>query len=320
MTAPLRVLALAGGVGGAKLASGLAQILGERLTVLVNTGDDFEHLGLHISPDLDTVMYTLAGIANPETGWGIAGETWSFMEQVKLLGGQAWFRLGDRDLATHVTRTELLNRGKTLTAVTAHLCRALGVRSVVLPMSDHSVRTVVHSGTQKFSFQEYFVRLKCDVPVSALSFEGAPVAKINAALADFRTSPEAFAIVICPSNPYLSIDPILALPGLREWIKGTGAPVVAVSPIVGGKAIKGPAEKIMRELGVDPSAANIGRHYGDLINGLVIDAIDSDSIQAVSASGAQVLSTQTVMRTAQDRVDLARDCLAFIDDLLRRKA
>ena len=165
MTAPLRVLALAGGVGGAKLASGLAQILGERLTVLVNTGDDFEHLGLHISPDLDTVMYTLAGIANPETGWGIAGETWSFMEQVKLLGGQAWFRLGDRDLATHVTRTELLNRGKTLTAVTAHLCRALGVRSVVLPMSDHSVRTVVHSGTQKFSFQEYFVRLKCDVPV-----------------------------------------------------------------------------------------------------------------------------------------------------------
>jgi LPPG:FO 2-phospho-L-lactate transferase len=320
VTAPLRVLALAGGVGGAKLASGLAQILGERLTVLVNTGDDFEHLGLHISPDLDTVMYTLAGIASPETGWGLAGETWSFMEQVKLLGGQAWFRLGDRDLATHVIRTELLNRGKTLTAVTAHLCRALGVRSVVLPMSDHSVRTIVHSGTQKFSFQEYFVRLKCDVSVSALSFEGAPVAKINAALAGFRTSPEALAIVICPSNPYLSIDPILALPGFREWIKGTGAPVVAVSPIVGGKAIKGPAEKIMRELGVDPSAVNIGRHYGDLINGLVIDAIDSDSMQAVSASGVAVLSTQTVMRTAQDRVDLARDCLAFIDDLLRRKA
>ena len=318
MTARLRVLALAGGVGGAKLAAGLAQILRERLTILVNTGDDFEHLGLHVSPDLDTIMYTLAGIANSVTGWGIAGESWTFMDQVARLGGQTWFNLGDRDLATHAIRTEWLNRGETLTAVTAHLCRALGVRSVVLPMSNQSVRTVVHSGDQALSFQDYFVRLKCDVPVRALSFEGAASAKFNEALRDLGNSLDPLAIVICPSNPYLSIDPILALPGLREWIKSAGAPVVAVSPIVGGKAIKGPAEKIMRELGVDPSATSIRRHYGDLINGLVIDAIDSDSVQEISASGVAVLSTQTVMGTAQDRVDLARDCLAFIDDLLRK--
>jgi LPPG:FO 2-phospho-L-lactate transferase len=318
MTARLRVLALAGGVGGAKLAAGLAQILGERLTILVNTGDDFEHFGLHISPDLDTVMYTLAGIANSVTGWGIAGESWTFMDQVARLGGQTWFNLGDRDLATHAIRTEWLNRGETLTAVTAHLCRALGVRSVVLPMSDHSVRTVVHSGDQALSFQDYFVRLKCDVPVRALSFDGAASAKFNEALRDLGNSLEPLAIVICPSNPYLSIDPILALPGLREWIKSVGAPVVAVSPIVGGKAIKGPAEKIMRELGLDPSAAAIGRHYGDLLTGLVIDAVDEDSAEEVSASGVAVLSTQTIMRVAQDRVNLARDCLAFIDDLLQR--
>ena len=318
MTAQLRVLALAGGVGGAKLAAGLAQILGERLTILVNTGDDFEHLGLHISPDLDTVMYTLAGIANSVTGWGIAGESWTFMDQVARLGGQTWFNLGDRDLATHAIRTECLNRGETLTAVTAHLCRALGVRSVVLPMSDHSVRTVVHSGDQALSFQDYFVRLKCDVPVRALSFDGAASAKFNEALRDLGNSPDPLAIVICPSNPYLSIDPILALPGLREWIKSVGAPVVAVSPIVGGKAIKGPAEKIMRELGLNPSAGAIGRHYGDLLTGLVIDAVDEDSAEEVSASGVAVLSTQTIMRVAQDRVNLARDCLAFIDDLLQR--
>lgn len=318
MTARLRVLALAGGVGGAKLAAGLAQILGERLTILVNTGDDFEHFGLHISPDLDTVMYTLAGIANSVTGWGITDESWTFMDQVTRLGGQTWFNLGDRDLATHAVRTEWLNRGETLTAVTTHLCRALGVRSVVLPMSDHSVRTVVHSGDQALSFQDYFVRLKCDVPVRALSFDGAASAKFNEALRDLGNSLDPLAIVICPSNPYLSIDPILALPGLREWIRSSGAPVVAVSPIVGGKAIKGPAEKIMRELGLNPSAAAIGRHYGDLLTGLVIDAVDEDSAEEVSASGVAVLSTQTIMRGGQDRVNLARDCLAFIDDLLKR--
>jgi LPPG:FO 2-phospho-L-lactate transferase len=319
MTARLRVLALAGGVGGAKLAAGLAHVLGEHLTVLVNTGDDFEHLGLHISPDLDTVMYTLAGIANPETGWGIAGESWTFMDQVERLGGPTWFRLGDRDLATHAVRTERLNRGETLTAVTADLCRSLGVRSALLPMSDDSVRTVVHSGARALAFQDYFVRLKCAVPVSKLSFDGAASARFNTALENLRQSGDPLAIVICPSNPYLSIDPILALPGLREWIRIAGAAVIAVSPIVGGAAIKGPAAKIMRELGLEPSAAAIGRHYDGLIDGLVLDVVDADSAGEISAWGVAVRSTQTVMRATEDRINLARDCLAFVEDLLRRK-
>src|SRR6202040_153630 len=302
MTARLRVLALAGGVGGAKLAVGLAQILGERLTILVNTGDDFEHLGLHISPDLDTVMYTLAGIANSVTGWGIAGESWTFMDQVARLGGRTWFNLGDRDLATHAIRTECLNRGETLTAVTAHLCRALGVRSVVLPMSDHSVRTVVHSGDQALSFQDYFVRLKCDVPVRALSFDGAASAKFNEALRDLGNSLDPLAIIICPSNPYLSIDPILALRGLRDWIARSVAVVVAVSPIIGGAAVKGPAAKIMRELGLGPSAAAVGRHYGRLIDGFVVDDVDAAGTTEIAASGRAVLSTQTLLRDASDRI------------------
>ncbi len=277
MTGRFRVLALAGGVGGAKLAAGLAHILGERLTVLVNTGDDFEHLGLHISPDLDTVMYTLAGIANPEVGWGIAGESWTFMDQIERLGGPTWFRLGDRDLATHAVRTARLNRGETLTAITADLCRLLSVRSHVLPMSDDRVRTVVHSGGQALSFQDYFVRLKCAVPVSKLSFDGAASAKFNSALESLRQSRDPLAVVICPSNPYLSIDPILALPGLREWIRSAGAAVIAVSPIVGGAAIKGPAAKIMRELGLAPSAATVARHYLGLVDGYILDIVDDSS-------------------------------------------
>ncbi len=320
MTAQLRVLALAGGGVGAKRAGGLAHVLCGCLTVLVNTGDDFEHLGLHISPDLDTVMYTLAGIANPETGWGIAGESWTFMDQVERLNGPTWFRLGDRDLATHAVRTEWLNRGETLTAVTAHLCRSLGVRSAVLPMSDDRVRTVVHSGVQALAFQDYFVRLKCAVPVSKLSFDGATSARFNTAIEGLCQNPDPLAVIICPSNPYLSIDPILALPGLREWIRSAGAAVIAVSPIVAGAAIKGPAAKIMLELGLKPSAAAVGRHYGGLIDGFVLDVVDADSAGEISASGVAVRSTQTVMRGTEDRINLARDCVALAEDLLRREA
>jgi LPPG:FO 2-phospho-L-lactate transferase len=307
------VLALAGGVGGARLASGLADLLAERLTVLVNTGDDFEHLGLHISPDLDTVMYTLAGLANPETGWGLAGESWTFMEQLARVGGPTWFRLGDRDLATHAMRTERLARGETLTAVTADLCRALGVRPRLLPMSDDRVRTTVHSGGEALPFQDYFVRLQCAVPVTQLAFDGAAQARFNPALADLDGTLRA--IVICPSNPYLSVDPILALPGLRDWIKATGVPVIAVSPIVAGSAIKGPAAKIMRELGVEPSAAAVARHYQGLIDGFVMDTADAGSAPEISRLGMAVRSTQTIMRTQEDRAALARDCLALADTL-----
>ncbi len=312
-----RVLALAGGVGGAKLAAGLADLLDGRLTVLVNTGDDFEHLGLHISPDLDTVMYTLAGLANPETGWGLAGESWQFIAQIERLGGPSWFRLGDRDLATHAIRTQRLAAGATLSAITSDFCRALGVSSTLLPMTDNRVRTMVHSEGRTLPFQDYFVRLKCEVPITGFAFEGAAGAQYNPAL-DRMTGPNAPQVIfICPSNPYVSIDPILALPGLRAWIKATRAPVVAVSPIVGGMALKGPAAKMMRELGIEPSAVNIARHYRGFIDGIIIDDTDAGSLAEISSLGMTAHHTQTVMRKHADRVSLARDCLALAETLAR---
>jgi len=311
------IVALAGGVGGARLADGLARCVGGALTVIVNTGDDFEHLGLHISPDLDTVMYTLAGIANPATGWGIAGETWATLEQVARLGGPDWFRLGDKDLATHILRSERLRRGDRLTEVTADLCAALGVAPRVLPMSDASVRTVVHSGAERYPFQDYFVRLKCAPPVTTLHFEGAagarPSPEVEAALRD----PSLAAIVLCPSNPYLSIDPILALPGIRELIGHAGAPVVAVSPIIGSAAVKGPAAKIMAELGVRPSATAIAEHYRDLIDGLMIDTVDGELAHGIEAMGMRVQATPILMRDVDDRQRLAEECLAFAGELRR---
>jgi LPPG:FO 2-phospho-L-lactate transferase len=305
------ILALAGGVGGAKLADGLAHLLGERLTVIVNTGDDFTHLGLHVSPDLDTVMYTLAGIANPQTGWGIAGETWNFLGQVERLGGPAWFRLGDRDLATHVLRTERLAAGDNHSAVTAMLCRALGVAATVLPMSDDPVRTIICSDDGELPFQDYFVRLACAVPVCSIRYDGAPVARLNSALAKLDPS----AIVICPSNPYLSVDPILAVPGMQAWLRAQGCPIVAVSPIVGGAAIKGPAAKIMAELGAPASAVGIARHYAGLIDGLVIDVADAGLAPEITAEGMAVKVVPSVMSSAEDRVLLARTCLGFAGEI-----
>lgn len=314
------VLALAGGVGGAKLAAGLAPLLGKRLTVLVNTADDFEHLGLHISPDLDTVMYTLAGMANPRTGWGIEGETWSFMEEVAKLGGPAWFRLGDRDLATHAIRTQMLRCGETLTSVTTDLCHALNVAANVLPMTDDRVRTIVHSREQRLGFQDYFVRLKCAVPVTGLSFEGAAEARFNPRIERLADPPARPIVIICPSNPYLSIDPILALPGLRDWLRAKATAIIAVSPIVGGAALKGPAAKIMHELGIEPSAASVAAHYRGLIEGLLIDEVDARHRDAIAATGAAVRVAQTVMRSMDDRTALARECLAFAAQLQKQRA
>jgi LPPG:FO 2-phospho-L-lactate transferase len=309
------VVALAGGVGGAKLADGLARLLGERLSVIVNTGDDFTHLGLHVSPDLDTVMYTLAGIANPKTGWGIAAETWNFMAQIERLGGPAWFRLGDRDLATHVFRTERLAAGGTLSAVTGELCRSLGVAAALLPMSDDPVRTMIRSDGGELPFQDYFVRLACAVPVRGIRYEGAESARINPALAALSGQPGLGAIIICPSNPYLSVDPILAVPGMREWLRGQGRPIVAVSPIVGGAAIKGPAAKIMAELGAAASAVGIARHYRGLVDGLVIDEADAGLAGEIAAEGMAVQVARSVMSDTEDRVALARVCLAFAGEL-----
>lgn len=309
----IKILALAGGVGGAKLAHGLSHRLGDALAVVVNTGDDFEHLGWHVSPDIDTVVYTLAGLANRVQGWGLENETWQFMDQLARLGGPQWFKLGDRDLATHAYRTQRLREGATLTKVTEELCAALGTRSRIFPMCDEAVRTTIQSGVTSYGFQEYFVALACSVPVTGISYQGIESAQINPFLKDLDP-PDA--IIICPSNPYLSIDPILGIPGFREWLRRSGKPVVAVSPIVGGAAIKGPAAKIMGELNVPVSAASIARHYRGLIDGLVIDYADSALAAEIERSGIPVHVTSSVMKSVDDRIALADECVEFANRIV----
>ena len=306
------ILALAGGVGGAKLARGLADALDPgRLTVAVNTGDDFEHMGLPISPDLDTVMYTLAGRANPDTGWGVAGETWSFMEAVGDLGGETWFRLGDRDLATHVLRRRMLDRGATLSEATDALAGALGVRHRIVPMSDRAVRTVVETDEGTLPFQDYFVRRRCEPRVSTFRFEGIETAAPSPGLAAALADPDLEAAVICPSNPYVSVAPIMGIPAVAEFIDAREVPVVAVSPIVGGQAIKGPAAKMMAELGAETSALGIAGHYGGRIDGLVIDEVDAALAPDIEALGTAAHVVPTVMRSEKDSRMLARETLAF---------
>lgn len=306
------ILALAGGVGGAKLAEGLTKALGpDELAIAVNTGDDFEHLGLHVSPDLDTVMYTLAGLANPATGWGQAGETWSFMEALEKLGGPAWFRLGDRDLATHVERTRRLACGESLSSVTRLFCEKLGLRSALLPMSDAPVRTRVRTDEGWLDFQHYFVREQCRPAVREVRYDGAEGASPSPGMADALASPNLEGIVICPSNPYLSVSPILALPGVRDAVRASRN-VVAVSPIVGREAIKGPAAKIMHELGAEVSALGIARGYAGLVTTLVIDRADEALAPAIESLGMQAAVSETVMRDAADRLRLARECAALV--------
>lgn len=309
-----RYVALSGGVGGAKLSLGLAHLLGEQLTVIVNTGDDFEHLGLHISPDVDTAIYTLAGVVNPETGWGRRDETWTFMQALQGLGGPGWFRLGDADLATHVERTRRLRAGETLTCITAHLARSLGIKSRILPMCDGPLRTVVDTDQGTLAFQEYFVREQCRPVIRSIRFEGAHAAKpsseVLAALADTALA----GIIVCPSNPWLSVDPILTVPGLREAMRASGRPVIAVSPIIAGKAVKGPTVKIMQELGLRADAVNIERHYAGLIDGFVIDSEDRTLVDKLAIS---TRAAHTLMKTFDDKVALARDCLDFCAELSR---
>jgi LPPG:FO 2-phospho-L-lactate transferase len=305
-------VALSGGIGGAKLSLGLAALLDERLTVIANTGDDFEHLGLYISPDVDTTLYTLAGVVNPDTGWGRRDETWSFMDATAELGGPTWFKLGDRDLATHVERTRRLRAGDTLTAITAHLARSLGIAAGVLPMSDDPVRTFVDTDAGPLAFQGYFVREQCRPVVRRLRYEGANIARPTPQMLQALGAPDLAGIIICPSNPWLSVDPILAVPGLREAICISGAPVIAVSPIIGGKAVKGPTAKIMAELGIAPDAASVAHHYAGLIDGFVLDA--QDAALAAQIAGPTTV-TNTLMRTLDDKVALARHCLSLCDQL-----
>lgn len=306
------IVALAGGVGGARLAVGLAAALPpERLTVVVNTGDDFEHLGLSVSPDLDTVMYTLAGLEHRANGWGRADETWSFMETLGALGGETWFRLGDRDLAVHVLRTAALARGERLTDITRTLAERLGVRHAIVPMSDEPVRTRVSTDEGELAFQDYFVRRKCEPRVSGFRFAGSEKAGAPRALRELIASERVEAVVVCPSNPYISIAPILAVRELRDWLTRRGFPVIAVSPIIGGAAVKGPAGKMMQELGIEPSAAAVARHYGDLIDGWVIDVRDAALAPAIVALGRQVVVAQTLMSDRAHSLALARVALDF---------
>jgi LPPG:FO 2-phospho-L-lactate transferase len=336
-----RVLALSGGVGGAKLALGLYRVLPpDTLTVVANTGDDFEHLGLAISPDLDTLLYTLSGQANPELGWGREGETWTFMAALEALGGETWFRLGDGDLATHVERTRRLHAGEALSAITDDFRRRLGIRARLLPMSNDPVRTRLRTsstlsvipgldpGIQErpggarvqpghdadengwLDFQDYFVRLRCAPVISELAFAGAATARPQAAFVQALADPELRAVVICPSNPFISIDPILTVPGVCEALRACRAPVIAVSPIVAGQAVKGPTAKMMAELGLPVDAATPARHYSDFLDLYIADEADAS---AVADLAIPVALTRTLMQTLVDREALARAVLAAAD-------
>ncbi len=312
------VLALCGGIGGAKLALGLYKHLAPgALTVVVNTGDDFEHLGLHISPDIDTVLYTLSGSSNPETGWGRANETWTFMAALEGLGGETWFQLGDGDLALHLERTRRLHAGESLSNVCAVFAGRFVLSARILPMSDDPLRTLVHTPDGPLPFQHYFVRERCAPRVTGISFEGAEAARPNPDVLRALADPALAAVVICPSNPYLSVDPILALAGLRAALRNCAAPVVAVSPLVGGRALKGPTAKIMQELGVPVTSRAVAEHYGDLIDGLVLDRADAAEAEEISLP-ARV--TKTVMTSLDDRIALAREVLDFATQLDRRSA
>lgn len=307
----VRVTVLTGGVGGAKLVLGLCQAMrAEDVTAIVNTGDDFTHLGLAVSPDIDTLLYTLAGKANAAQGWGREGESWNFMAALRSLGGEDWFALGDGDLALHVLRTLRLRSGNFLSAIIADFASAWRIGAKILPMSDDPVATQVLTDEGELDFQQYFVRRRCEPAVRAIRFAGAQTARPAPEVIESLCNEHSRAILIAPSNPFLSIDPILALPSIRLALKQTGVPVVAVSPLVAGDAVKGPTAKLMRELGLEVSANTIARHYGDLIDGMLIDERDPPSVLQVPHA-----RTDTLMKTLDDRVRVARAALALANSL-----
>lgn len=301
----MKIVALAGGVGGAKLAHGLAQILApENLTIIVNTGDDFEHLGMYICPDLDTVCYTLGGLANPETGWGRINETWNTISNIEKLGGPNWFRLGDQDIATHLERTRRMKEGQSLSQITKDFCAAWGIKHRILPMTDSPVRTMVDTDEGELAFQEYFVHRHCEPRVKGFRFDGVNSAEPVPGARDAIESAEA--IVICPSNPWVSVDPIL------QVIQKINKPVIAISPIIGGKTVKGPAAKMYLELGIEPSALAVAEHYRNILAGFVLDSVDSEIESNIKQLGIRTLVTDTLMNNLTDRTRLAQDVLNFI--------
>jgi len=305
-----KILAITGGVGGAKLALGLSKILTpDELLFLVNTGDDFQHLGLEISPDLDSLLYALSGKNNPELGWGRANETWACISELEELGADSWFRLGDRDLALHLVRTQMLNRGATLQKVADRLCESLGIDHRIAPMSNDKISTTVNTPNGKLAFQEYFVREQCEPAVIDFDFEGIENSKPNPVVMSWLD--ECDGIIICPSNPYVSVDTILSVPKYRDAFQSK--PVIAVSPIVGGLAIKGPAAKMMKELGVPPTPIAVAKHYGSLLSGFVLDQTDNEQAKDIAIPS---IVTQTIMLTLQDRIGLAEQCVRFLEELI----
>ena len=314
-------LAITGGVGGAKLSLGLTHVLSpDELGIAVNTGDDFEHLGLHVSPDLDTLMYTLSGLSNPDTGWGRVGESWNFIETLRSLGGEDWFNLGDRDLAVHVYRTVGLAAGKSLSQIVQDMHLKLGIKHPVWPVTDDRLRTRVETNEGTLDFQHYFVRERCEPVVHSLHFEGAEYAKINQNLLNWLNRDDLKGIVICPSNPFLSIDPILAVPAFRTALEQRTVPCVAVSPVIQGAAVKGPTTKIMAELGLPQSATAIAKYYGNLIDGFILDQHDAELAPEIEALQVRVMVAQTLMTTLDDRIDLAHTALGFIAQIAQESA
>ncbi len=313
----MKVVALAGGVGGAKLVHGLAHILPpDNLTVIVNTGDDFEHLGLKICPDLDTVCYTLAGIANPETGWGLLNETWNAINNITSLGGPGWFRLGDLDLGTHLERTRRLMLGQVLSKIIEDFCRSWNIETTVLPMSNDPVPTIVQTNEGDLPFQEYFVHRRCEPRVKGFIFldceKASPAPGIISALMN------AELLVICPSNPWVSIDPILSVPTIKETIiirKKKDLKVLAVSPIVSGRAIKGPLAKMFTEMSIESSALSVAKYYINLIDFFVFDLLDKELIDAIEAINITPLCFDTVMKSINDRNRLAKDIISYFENL-----
>lgn len=308
------LVALAGGVGGAKLAHGLAQHLDpDHLSIIVNTGDDFEHLGLLICPDLDTVLYNLAEVNHPGQGWGRSDEHFGVIDELRRLGHDAWFLLGDKDIALHLLRRQMLDAGLSLSTTTIALAHHLGLAHPVLPMSDQPVRTIIRTPDGDLPFQEYFVHRRCRPTMLGMRLDGLDQARPSEAVIAALAAAEA--VIICPSNPYVSIDPILALPGLRQVV--AAKPTVAISPIVGGQALKGPAAKMMSEIGVEVSALSVARHYVDLLAGFVIDRVDAGLAAAIRELGMQVLVTDTVMDDKAGRARLGAETLAFVRRLLQ---
>ncbi len=314
------ILAITGGVGGAKLALGLADELApSRLQLLVNTADDFQHLGLYISPDVDTLLYTLSGRSNQELGWGLESESWNTMDALEQLGGDTWFRLGDKDIATHLWRTQALADGKNLAEVVASLAQRMGIHCPIHPMSNDPVRTMVFTDEGELSFQHYFVRRQCQPSVSGFRFVGIESASPNPAVMQMLADKQPTAILICPSNPFVSVDPILQIPGVWQAMRDSGAPIIAVSPIVAGMAIKGPAAKMMKELKLPVSALAVASHYSErypgLLSGFVMDSSDAKLADEIAATGVTVATTNTIMTTRRDKQTLAGFVLAMAEQL-----